>query len=126
MHSAQWRRQLQQHLPDFMVPSSFMRLKALPLSPNGKLDRKALPAPAPATQVWRQHQAPQTAQEQLLAALWSELLGVTQIGLDDDFFELGGHSLHAIQLLVKLKRSGYPVVIKTLFAHPTLRARPVR
>jgi amino acid adenylation domain-containing protein len=123
VRSAQWRHQLQQHLPDFMMPSSFIRLKALPLSPNGKLDRKALPAPAPATQVSRQHQAPQTAQEQLLAALWSELLGVTQIGLDDDFFELGGHSLHAIQLLVKLKRRGYPVVIKTLFAHPTLRAQ---
>ncbi|MGQ8817279.1 amino acid adenylation domain-containing protein [Serratia sp. NA_13] len=121
--SAQWRGQLQRHLPDFMVPSSFIRLKALPLSPNGKLDRKALPAPAPAKQVSRQHQVPQTAQEQLLAGLWSELLGVTQIGLDDDFFELGGHSLHAIQLLVKLKRRGYPVVIKTLFAHPTLRAQ---
>ncbi|MFJ7500098.1 amino acid adenylation domain-containing protein [Serratia grimesii] len=122
-HSTQWRHQLQQHLPDYMVPSTFVRLKALPLSPNGKLDRKALPAPAATTQVSLQYEAPQTALEQQLAALWSELLGVAQIGLDDDFFELGGHSLHAIQLLVKLKRCGYPVVIKTLFAHPTLRAQ---
>lgn len=123
VHSTQWRQQLQQQLPDFMVPSSFVRLKALPLSPNGKLDRKALPAPAPVTQVSLRYEAPQTALEKQLAELWSELLGVAQIGLDDDFFELGGHSLHAIQLLVKLKRRGYPVVIKTLFAHPSLRAQ---
>ncbi|MBB1175054.1 phosphopantetheine-binding protein, partial [Klebsiella pneumoniae] len=114
-----WRRQLQQHLPDFMVPSCFIRLDAFPLSPNGKLDRKALPAPAN-MQETAAYEAPQGEQEQQLAELWSELLGTTRIGRDDDFFALGGHSLHAIQLLVKLKRHGHSLGIKTLFAHSTL------
>ncbi|WP_346826355.1 non-ribosomal peptide synthetase [Serratia inhibens] len=122
-HSTQWRHQLQQRLPDYMVPSNFVRLEAFPLSPNGKLDRKALPAPVSPMPISLQYQSPKSEVEQQLASLWTELLGVTLIGLDDDFFELGGHSLHAIQLLVKLKRCGYPVGIKTLFAHPTLRAQ---
>ncbi|CAI1955221.1 non-ribosomal peptide synthetase [Serratia plymuthica] len=119
-HPTDWRRQLQQHLPDYMVPSSFIRLEAFPLSPNGKLDRKALPAPTP-LQDTVPYVPPQTPQERQLATFWGELLGTERIGLDDDFFALGGHSLHAIQLLIKLKRSGYSLSIKTLFAHPTLR-----
>ncbi|HGE8464987.1 non-ribosomal peptide synthetase [Serratia nevei] len=117
-----WRRQLQQHLPDFMVPSCFVRLDTFPLSPNGKLDRKALPAPAN-MQETAAYEAPQGELELQLAELWSELLGTTRIGRDDDFFTLGGHSLHAIQLLVKLKRYGHSLGIKTLFAHPTLRGQ---
>ncbi|HIE0706730.1 TPA: amino acid adenylation domain-containing protein [Serratia marcescens] len=120
--ATEWRRQLQQHLPDFMVPSCFVRLDTFPLSPNGKLDRKALPAPAN-MQETAAYEAPQGELELQLAELWSELLGTTRIGRDDDFFALGGHSLHAIQLLVKLKRYGHSLGIKTLFAHPTLRGQ---
>ena len=116
------RRTLQDALPEYMIPSAFVRLDAFPLSPNGKLDRKALPQPAWQAEetAWR---APQSAGERQLAAWWRELLQVENIGCDDDFFALGGHSLHAIQLMVKLKRAGIALEMKTLFANSTLSAQ---
>ncbi|BAN48812.1 non-ribosomal peptide synthase/polyketide synthase [Metapseudomonas resinovorans] len=93
---------LQQALPDYMVPAHLLRLDAMPLSPSGKLERKALPEPQ-----WRQraHRAPQSAVEQRLAAIWSEVLGVARVGLDDDFFELGGHSLLATQIVSRSRQA---------------------
>lgn len=116
------RSTLQAALPEYMIPSAFVRLDAFPLSPNGKLDRKALPQPAWQAEetAWR---APQSAGERQLAAWWRELLQVENIGCDDDFFALGGHSLHAIQLMVKLKRAGIALEMKTLFANSTLSAQ---
>jgi len=118
----QLRQHLHAALPDYMIPSAFVRLDAFPLSPNGKLDRKALPAPIRVNEegAWR---APQSAGERQLAEWWGELLQVEKIGCDDDFFALGGHSLHAIQLMVRLKRQGIALEMKTLFAHSTLRAQ---
>jgi thioesterase domain-containing protein/aryl carrier-like protein len=113
------RQQIGQSLPEFMIPASFVRVDALPLSPNGKLDRKALPMPAADAQP--AFTPPATAQERLLAACWSDLLGVSSVGRDDDFFALGGHSLHAIQLMMRLRKRGIEVEMKTLFAHPKLR-----
>ncbi|WP_455817542.1 non-ribosomal peptide synthetase [Pseudomonas cerasi] len=116
------RLHLQSALPDYMIPSAFVRLDTFPLSPNGKLDRKALPAPERLAET-RTFRAPQSEGERQLASWWRELLHVEQIGCDDDFFALGGHSLHAIQLMLKLKRHGITLEMKTLFAHTTLSAQ---
>ncbi|WP_414155508.1 amino acid adenylation domain-containing protein [Pseudomonas sp. BNK-43-a] len=112
------RQQLSAQLPEFMVPALFMHLDALPLSPNGKLDRKALPAAAVADA--RPYEAPQGDTEQLLAALWGELLGVERVGRHDNFFELGGHSLLAVTLTARLRQEGLEADVRALFEQPTL------
>ncbi|WP_438826250.1 non-ribosomal peptide synthase/polyketide synthase, partial [Pseudomonas juntendi] len=114
------RSALLTHLPEFMVPAQFMHLQALPLSPNGKLDRKALPAPGPLQD--RPFEAPQGDTEHLLAALWAELLGVERVGRHDNFFELGGHSLLAVSLTARLRAQGLHADIRVLFGQPTLAA----
>ncbi|NBK42077.1 amino acid adenylation domain-containing protein, partial [Pseudomonas soli] len=106
-------------LPEFMVPASFTYLEALPLSPNGKLDRKALPQPEATQQVY---EAPQGEVETLLAQLWRELLGVEQVGRHDNFFELGGHSLLAVTLTARMRQAGLAADVRVLFGQPTLAA----
>ncbi|MCO7543067.1 non-ribosomal peptide synthetase, partial [Pseudomonas sp. VA159-2] len=113
------RAALLTQLPDFMVPASFTHLEALPLSPNGKLDRKALPAPDMPQQAY---EAPQGEVEVLLAQLWRELLGVAQVGRQDNFFELGGHSLLAVTLTARMRKAGLAADIRVLFGQPTLAA----
>ncbi|HGM5582824.1 TPA: AMP-binding protein, partial [Pseudomonas putida] len=112
------RQHLSAQLPEFMVPALLMHLAALPLSPNGKLDRKALPAAAVADV--RPYEAPQGDTEQLLAALWSELLDVERVGRHDNFFELGGHSLLAVTLTARLRQEGLEADVRALFEQPTL------
>ncbi len=116
----QLRAHLLQHLPDFMVPALFMHLDALPLSPNGKLDRKALPAPGMEALIVREYVAPQGDTEILLARLWAELLKVERVGRDDNFFELGGHSLLAVSLIGRLRQEGMEADVRALFEQPTL------
>jgi len=116
----QLRAHLLQQLPDFMVPALFVHLDALPLSPNGKLDRKALPAPGMDALVVREYQAPQGDTEILLARLWSELLNVERVGREDNFFELGGHSLLAVSLIGRLRQEGMEADVRALFEQPTL------
>ncbi|MBJ9978440.1 amino acid adenylation domain-containing protein [Pseudomonas sp. S75] len=103
---AQLRDELRQHLkaqlPDYMVPTHFVLLDHWPLTANGKLDRKSLPKPD-ASQLQQGYVAPRTPLEQQLAAIWSEVLDVEQVGLHDNFFELGGHSLLVITLVNKLR-----------------------
>ncbi|MBB4189818.1 amino acid adenylation domain-containing protein, partial [Sinorhizobium terangae] len=108
-------------LPDYMVPAAFVRLAALPLTVNGKLDRKALPAPADDAYARNAYEAPQGAVETALAEIWAELLGIERIGRNDNFFELGGHSLLAVQLSSRLPQAvGVEVPLATLFARPVL------
>jgi amino acid adenylation domain-containing protein len=113
------REYLGAQLPDYMLPNAYVMLSAFPLTPNGKLDRKALPAPARERQI--NYRAPRNEREQLLATLWTQVLGVERVGLDDNFFELGGHSLTATRLVSRLRSSlGLEVPVRALFQHPTL------
>ncbi|WP_332875819.1 non-ribosomal peptide synthetase [Massilia sp. S19_KUP03_FR1] len=89
-------------LPEYMVPSAFVQIAALPLGPSGKLDRKALPAPE--RQAANAYTAPRTPTERTLATMWSEALHVERIGVDDNFFELGGHSLMIVQLMSMIRQ----------------------
>ena len=116
------RAHLLASLPDYMVPSAFMQLDAMPLNPNGKLDRKALPAPDGSALAGRAYEAAQGAVETALAQLWCELLNVPRVGRNDNFFELGGHSLLAVTLVERMRQAGMTVDVRTLFATPTLAA----
>ncbi|MDI2127082.1 non-ribosomal peptide synthetase [Yinghuangia seranimata] len=107
-------------LPDFMVPSAFVVLERLPLAPNGKLDRAALPEPEYTGAVYR---APRTAREETLAALFAEVLGLPRVGVDDGFFELGGHSLLATRLISRARAElGIEIPIRKVFDLPTVAA----
>ncbi|PRA33141.1 non-ribosomal peptide synthetase [Pseudomonas poae] len=120
VRSTDLREHLLQHLPDFMVPALFVHLDALPLSPNGKLDRKALPEPGSEALTVREYEAPVSDTEILLAQLWSELLNVERVGRQDNFFELGGHSLLAVSLIGRLRQEGMEADVRALFEQPTL------
>jgi amino acid adenylation domain-containing protein len=110
-------------LPEFMVPSAFVQLDALPVTSNGKLDRRALPAPSDDAFARQDYDAPQGELETTLAALWAELLHVDRIGRHDNFFALGGHSLLAVRLLSRLPALlAIELPLSTLFSHPTLCA----
>ena len=117
----QLRDHLKAELPAYMVPSAFVRLGEMPLTPNGKVDRKALPAPDADALVAQAYEAPQTPTEEMLASIWQELLGVERVGRNDNFFDLGGHSLLAVQLLARIRRElGQEVALRTLFEAPTV------
>ncbi|MGF6813134.1 amino acid adenylation domain-containing protein [Paraburkholderia sp. Clong3] len=114
------RAHLGARLPDYMVPAAFVRLAALPLTANGKLDRKELPVPDDDAYARAAHAAPQGEIETALAGIWAELLGLERVGRHDHFFELGGHSLLAVQLMERLRRLSLGVEVRTLFARPVL------
>ncbi|MFG0350896.1 amino acid adenylation domain-containing protein, partial [Pseudomonas sp. zbq_5] len=116
------RASLREVLPDYMVPAHVLSLASMPLTPNGKLDRKALPQPE-AGQSRHDHQPPRTALEQTVAAIWADVLKLPQVGLHDHFFELGGHSLLATQVVARVRHAlQVEVALRTLFEHGTLQA----
>jgi amino acid adenylation domain-containing protein len=114
------RSYVAERLPEYMVPAAYVRLQKLPLTTNGKLDRKALPVPEGDAYARRSYEAPQGATETILARIWAELLPVERVGRWDDFFELGGHSLLAVSLMERMRRKGFEVDVRTLFMKPTL------
>ncbi|HEU5131879.1 MAG TPA: phosphopantetheine-binding protein, partial [Pyrinomonadaceae bacterium] len=120
--SSEWREYLQQRLPEYMVPAAFVSLPGLPLTANGKVDRRALPAPE-----WtrasgkRVFVAPTNETERVLCGIWSELLGVKEIGVEDNFFELGGDSILSIQIVARAHQAGLRLTPRHMFAHQTVR-----
>jgi len=115
-----WRTDLKRLLPDYMVPSALVTLEALPLGATGKLDRRALPAPS--RERVGEYASPSTACEAMVTGIWSEVLKLERIGIDDDFFDLGGHSLLATQVIAKLRKAaGSGVSVMDLFKHRTVR-----
>jgi len=119
---ASLKQHLGEHLPEPMHPTDFVLLESLPLSPNGKLDRAALPAPGGRRDgVQAQFIAPETALERVLATLWSSLLRVERVGLNDDFFALGGHSLLATQIVSRIRETlKIELPLAAFFETPTL------
>jgi len=119
---AELRGFLRTKLPDYMVPSAFEFLEALPLTTNGKLDRKALPAPnhtQPDSN--RIFIAPRTANEETVAEIWSSVLGFEKVGIQDNFFDLGGHSILAIQIMLRLSdRFRTLLPLRMLFEKPNV------
>ncbi|WP_064746519.1 non-ribosomal peptide synthetase [Lysobacter antibioticus] len=110
-------------LPDYMLPSAWVALEAMPLTPNGKVDRRALPAPDAAAEAaaGERYVAPRNAEEETLAALWAETLGRERVGIEDDFFALGGHSLLATRLLSRINQSfAVQATLRALFEAPTV------
>ena len=98
------RRHLQSKLPEYMVPQHYVELSSIPLTPNGKVDRKALPKPERDGATEQGYVAPRTETERKIAAVWQEVLSRERVGLQDDFFELGGHSLLATQVMSRVNR----------------------
>jgi acyl carrier protein len=115
---AELRAHLRERLPEYMVPGVMVRMEALPRTPNGKIDRRALPeAGAPA----RGYEAPRTVEEEALAAIWAEVLGVERVGVHDDFFALGGNSLRAVQVVARIREAlGVELPVRALFQSPVL------
>ena len=114
------RAHLSAKLPDYMVPAAFVKLECLPLTANGKLDRKALPAPEGDAYATRGYEPPQTETEAAVARIWAEVLKLERVGRHDNFFELGGHSLLAVTVIERLRRIGLQVDVRDLFSTPTL------
>ena len=104
-----------------MVPAAYVRLETLPLTANGKLDRKALPAPAADAYSTGGYEPPQGEIETQLARIWAEVLKLDQVGRQDNFFELGGHSLLAVRVMARVREAlQVEVGIRDLFAHSVL------
>lgn len=119
--STKLRSYLQQKLPSYMIPTTYSVLAALPMTPNGKLDRQALPPPHHTTQSSRNTIPPRTPTETILAEIWMEILGIDQISVTDNFFDLGGHSLKATQLIARIAdATGVRVALRTLFEVSTI------
>lgn len=117
-----WRNELRGSVPDYMIPDNFIRVDAMPLTPNGKVDKKALaligPIPADDDTLYI---APRTDVEQMVADIWKEFLGIDKVGIYDNFFQLGGHSLIAVQVMAKIeKETGKRLPLAILFENSTI------
>ena len=123
LSAAELRGRLAERLPDYMLPGAFVILPVFPLTANGKLDRQALPEAEGDMCRAAAYEAPQGPVETAIARIWQELLGLRQVGREDDFFEVGGHSLLAVQLLARLRQQfNVEVALREVFAESTLKA----
>ncbi|KXU82829.1 hypothetical protein CR51_42505 [Caballeronia megalochromosomata] len=120
--SQQLRAHMLETLPDYMVPAAYVMRDAMPLTPNGKVDRRALPAPDESAFTRRDYEAPVGDAETLIAAIWAEVLGRERVGRHDNFFELGGHSLLAVTLIERMRQAGVPADVRVLFSQPSVAA----
>lgn len=118
--SNQLRLFLKDTLPDYMVPASFTFLEAFPITPNGKIDRRALPTPEIGFDNSTDYRAPSTLTEEVLAGIWSDVLGVKKVGINDNFFELGGDSIIGIQIIARANQAGLKLTPKQLFQYQTI------
>lgn len=116
-----WREFLRLKLPDYMIPAAYVALDELPLTPNGKVDRHALPAPTAVQARHRALTAPRTPVEALLANIWAEVLGLEEVGIDEDFFAAGGYSLLVTKLIARIRETfAVEVPVRKLFESPTI------
>ncbi|MEV6058183.1 AMP-binding protein, partial [Streptomyces sp. NPDC052107] len=127
------RAHLADRLPDYMLPAAFVALEAMPLNANGKVDRRALPAPDTAEEAGDGYVAPRTVTEERIAEVWAQVLGLERVGVEDGFFEIGGHSIRAVALVGALRSAGYDIGVRDVFEHRTvaelgefLTGRPAR
>jgi len=117
----EWRSYLKERLPEYMVPGQFVELAELPLNANGKVDRKALPEVERQADGGEEYVAPRTPVEEVLAGIWSEVLGVERVGVYDNFFELGGHSLLATQVISRIHNAfQIELPVRAIFEFPTI------
>ncbi|MEW5925951.1 MAG: non-ribosomal peptide synthase/polyketide synthase [Gemmatimonadota bacterium] len=116
---AELREHAAERLPEYMVPSAVVVLERLPVTPNGKIDRRALPAPERGG-AEGEYVAPRTAAEEALAAVWAEVLGLERVGVEEGFFELGGDSILSIQVVSRARRRGLKLTPRQLFENPTV------
>jgi amino acid adenylation domain-containing protein/non-ribosomal peptide synthase protein (TIGR01720 family) len=114
------REQLRERLPDYMVPAVFVTLPALPLTASGKVDRKALPAPELSAAREEGYVAPRTREEDILAAVWAQVLRLPRVGVNDNFFELGGDSILSIQIVARARQAGLLFTVREVFEHQTV------
>ena len=120
--TSELRNFLKEKLPDYMVPSAFVMLEAMPLTPNGKVDRRALPAPESRPELEEAYVMPQTEAERLIAAVWQEMLQLEKVGINDNFFSLGGHSLLVVKIQAKLNEIfEQKLSVIDLFKYPTIK-----
>ncbi|OKP83967.1 hypothetical protein A3844_21065 [Paenibacillus helianthi] len=115
------RRHLEKLVPSYMVPAYFIDVVRIPLTSNGKVDRKALPLPKEGWMRGNEYVAPQGALEEQLAEIWKKVLGIEQVGRTDDFFELGGHSIKAVQLELELEKNGFQVEEIIVYSYRTIK-----
>ncbi|WP_189151941.1 non-ribosomal peptide synthetase, partial [Streptomyces lacrimifluminis] len=114
------RSHLRGRLPEYMVPAAFVALDALPLTTNGKLDKRALPASGQDALGSAGHVAPRTVVEERIAAVWADVLGLERVGVEDGFFDLGGHSIRAVALVGRLRAIGYDLAVRDVFEYRTV------
>ena len=114
------RLSLKASLPEYMIPSEIIVLDVFPLTPNGKIDRKALPAPDGSGLSRKAYEAPKGELEEALSEIWKELLRIEKVGRYDNFFDLSGHSLLVMQLMEKLRQRGWQMSVQSIFASPIL------
>jgi acyl carrier protein len=115
------RKYLRERVPEYMVPGVIVCLEALPLTPNGKLNRRGLPRPEMGREGEGMYVAPRTELEKKIAEIWSEVLGIQRIGLNDNFFDIGGHSLFATQVISRLRNAfAANLPLRLIFERPTI------